>query len=188
MAEPLDGAAGQTQPVFHPCRFLSGDASDGNKLFLANDGGIYSTTGVKANSVNWINLNNTLAITQFYPGMAVDPARPELGVGGTQDNGTQRFNGAESWDSVTCGDGGFQAVDPSNAALAYGSCQNIAVRRTLSLSGTGAWVPAVYGIDQTDGVPFIAPLAIDPEPADAVLWHLRIWRRDSAAGGCGRRT
>ena len=68
--------------------------------------------------MNWTNLNKTLAITQFYPGMAVDPARPELGVGGTQDNGTQRFMGAESWDSVTiCGDGGFQAIDPSNVAL-----------------------------------------------------------------------
>jgi uncharacterized protein (TIGR03437 family) len=175
--------AGPNQLTIHVDFHYLAFTPDGNKLFLANDGGIYSTTGVRANSVNWINLNNTLAITQFYPGMAVDPARPEIGVGGTQDNGTQRFIGAESWTSVTCGDGGFQALDPSNAALAYGSCQNIAVRRTLSLSGTGAWVPAVYGIDQTDSASFIAPLAIDPgNPQTLYFGTYRLWQSKDSAG------
>lgn len=175
--------AGPNQSSIHVDFHYLAFTPDGNKLFLANDGGIYSTTGVKANSVNWINLNSTLAIAQFYPGMAVDPASPGLGVGGTQDNGTQRFIGAESWNSVTCGDGGFQAMDPSNGALAYGSCQNIDVRRTLSLSGTGTWVPAVYGIDQTDSASFIAPLAIDPgNPQTLYFGTYRIWQTRDSAG------
>ena len=156
---------------------------DGNKLFLANDGGMYSTTDVNAASVNWTNLNSTLAITQFYPGLAVDPARPDVAVGGTQDNGTQRFSGVESWNNVTCGDGGFQAIDPSNPALAYGSCQNIAVERTLSLSGSGLWLPAVYGIDQTDLTSFMSPLAIDPSnPQTLYFGTYRLWQTGDSAG------
>lgn len=156
---------------------------DGNKLFLANDGGMYSTTDVKAARVNWSNLNSTLAITQFYPGMAVDPARPDIAVGGTQDNGTQRFSGAESWNTVACGDGGFQAIDPSNSALAYGSCQFIAVERTLNVAGASSWLPAVYGIDPTDTTAFISPLAIDPSnPQTLYFGTYRLWQTRDSAG------
>jgi uncharacterized protein (TIGR03437 family) len=156
---------------------------DGNKLFLANDGGMYSSTDIKADGVNWINLNDTLAITQFYPGMAVDPARPEVALGGAQDNGTQRYSGVESWNNVTCGDGGYQAIDPSNAALAYGSCQDIAVRRTLNVSGTGLWLSAVYGIDQTDPTAFMSPLAMDPSnPQTLYFGTYRLWQTRDSAG------
>jgi uncharacterized protein (TIGR03437 family) len=160
---------------------------DGNKLLLANDGGMYSATGVNVpgNSLNWTNLNNTLAITQFYPGMAVDPARPDAAIGGAQDNGTQRYGGVESWNNVTCGDGGFQAIDPSNPALAYGSCQFIGVERTLNVGGTGLWLPAVYGIDQTDtpNTSFMAPLTIDPSnPQILYFGTYRLWQTRDSAG------
>ena len=146
---------------------------------------MYSTTDVKAATVNWTNLNSTLAITQFYPGMAIDPAKSDLAIGGTQDNGTQRFTGADSWNNVTCGDGGFQTLDPSNAAVAYGSCQYIAVQRINNVSGTAAWTPAIYGINSEDAAntAFISPLTIDPANTTTLYFGTyRLWQSRDSAG------
>ena len=87
---------------------------DGSKLYIANDGGIFSTTDVTAPAaqVNWTNLGGTLAITQFYPGISIDPANPSNGLGGTQDNGTQQYSGSANWSTIVCGDGGYTLIDP----------------------------------------------------------------------------
>src|SRR5260370_19635146 len=52
--------------------------SDGAKLYVANDGGIYSTTDISAPAiqVNWTELNDTRSITQFYPGISIHPSNP----------------------------------------------------------------------------------------------------------------
>jgi uncharacterized protein (TIGR03437 family) len=156
---------------------------DGSKLYIANDGGIYSTTDVTAARPNWTSLNNTLALTQFYPGFSVDPADPRNAIGGTQDNGTQRFGGAASWSNVTCGDGGFAAIDPSFPAIAYGACQDIEIEKTSALTGSAGWIPASYGIDQTDITQFISPLAMDPSnPQTLYFGTYRVWQSQDSAG------
>src|SRR5260370_37466479 len=88
--------------------------SDGTKLYVGNDGGMYSTTDISAPAiqVNWTELNDTRSITQFYPGISIHPSNPTISFGGTQENGTQRYGGTLSWNDVTCGDGGFPAIDP----------------------------------------------------------------------------
>uniref|UniRef100_Q022A7 Glycosyl hydrolase n=1 Tax=Solibacter usitatus (strain Ellin6076) TaxID=234267 RepID=Q022A7_SOLUE len=158
--------------------------ADGSKLYIANDGGMYSTTESTAARINWTSLNNTLAITQFYPGMTIDPANPLKAVGGAQDNGTQRFSGDFSWTAVTCGDGGYAAIDPSVPGFAYGACQQIAVRRTLNLfDNSTAWVSAQYGLDQADPVQFIAPLVLDANnPKTLYFATYRVWQSTDEGG------
>lgn len=156
---------------------------DGSKLYIANDGGVYSTTDVSASTVNWTSLNDTLAVTQFYPGMSIDPSNPQVTVAGTQDNGTQRYDGDLSWQSVTCGDGGFTAVDPAFPALAYAACQNISFQRSLSLTGGSTWVSARYGLDQTDTSQFISPIAMDgSNPQTLYFGTYRLWQSQDSAG------
>ncbi len=159
--------------------------SDGNKMYIANDGGMYHTTDITAgiSSINWNSLNDTLAIAQFYPGMSIDPGNAASAIGGTQDNGTQRYTGSLNWDSVTCGDGGFTAIDPSAPALAYSACQNISVQRTVALAGSPVWVPATYGIAQTDSTQFISPFVMDPSnPQTLYFGTTRLWRSQDSAG------
>ena len=69
---------------------------DGSKLYIGNDGGMYSTTDISSSSVDWTELNDTLAITQFYPGLSVHPSNPNLALAGTQDNGVQLYTGTPS--------------------------------------------------------------------------------------------
>ena len=155
---------------------------DGATLYIGGDGGIYRTADISAARVNWNQLNSTLAITQFYPGISISPSDPQVALAGAQDNGTQRFGGNVSWNNVTCGDGGYTAIDPSEAGFAYASCQDISPHRTLDVSGS-AWVPAAYGIAQSDPVQFIAPFVIDPSnPQTLYFGTYRLWQTQDSAG------
>jgi uncharacterized protein (TIGR03437 family) len=153
--------------------------NDGSKLYLANDGGIYSTADAGASRVNFTDLNATLAITQFYPGFSVHPSDPNIAIGGTQDNGTQRFSGNLSWSNVTCGDGGNTAIDSAVPTVMYSACQNIAI----NVFGAPGWIAADYGIDQTDRTQFIAPLVIDSSnPQTLYFGTYRLWRSADSGG------
>src|SRR5437588_3183334 len=157
--------------------------NDGTKLYVANDGGMYSTTNITdpVNQVNWTELNDTLAITQFYPGISIHPSNANISFGGAQDNGTQRYLGAVSWNDVTCGDGGFTAIDAAIPTIAYAACQNIDIRKTINSGGT--WTNAVSGINQNDNVQFIPPLVIDPSnPQVRYFGTYRVWQTVNGAG------
>ena len=174
--------AGPNNVLIHVDQHYFAFTNDGSKLYIANDGGMYSTTDAGASRVNFTNLNATLAITQFYPGFSVHPSDPTIAIGGTQDNGTQHYSGSMSWDTVTCGDGGNTAIDPSAPNIAYSACQNIDIRATIN---NGAlWTSGnTYGIDQTDRTQFIAPLVIDSSnPQTLYFGTYRLWRSLDAGG------
>ncbi|HTZ70431.1 MAG TPA: hypothetical protein VMB71_07270, partial [Acetobacteraceae bacterium] len=94
-------------------------SADGSLLYVGNDGGAYRTSQIKAASPNFTGLNNTLSLTQFYPGLTIAAGNKNLAIGGTQDNGTVLYTGTAKWNDVTCGDGGYAAIDPTNAATIY---------------------------------------------------------------------
>ena len=137
MARTLDGGATWSQ-LLDPGSFAGPNGvgihvdehvltftPDGTKLFLGNDGGVFSTTDVlvsQITQINWTELNDTLAITQFYPGLAIHPTNVNRALGGTQDNRTQLYTGGVGWQSVTCGDGGSAAFDPSLPSIAFAIC------------------------------------------------------------------
>lgn len=185
----LDGGAtfkalsfvGQDGVEIHVDQHQIAFTPDGTKLYIANDGGIYSTTGIGAALPVWTTLNRTLAITQFYPGLSADPANPALLFGGTQDNGTQRYTGSANWQGVTCGDGGYTALYTAFAGTAFAACQNIEILRTDD--GGSHWVEATYGIDQGDNSAFIAPMVSDPSNGQLVYFGTyRVWQSRDGSG------
>jgi uncharacterized protein (TIGR03437 family) len=159
---------------------------DGSKLYIANDGGVFSTTDITARLVNWTELNDTLAITQFYPGMTTDPTNPLVMLGGTQDNHTQRYNGDASWSAVACGDGAYTVIDPLFPALTYTNCgvlSGASIFRTTALTGASSWTETDYGIDQTDLSPFIGTLVIDvSNPQTLYYGTYRLWQTQDSGG------
>lgn len=179
---PLPQAGSNHEAIHVDFHYLA-FTSDGSKLYLANDGGIYSTTDVSNASVNWTELNDTLAITQFYPGMAIDPGNPLIALGGTQDNNAERYTGDLSWTTVACGDGGAALIDPSYTSLAYTGCTGSTILRGLNLTANGTWLSASYGIDQTDPAQFIAPLTMDPgNPQTLYFGTYRLYQSLDGAG------
>jgi len=108
----LDGGASWTDVTvgvdglqLHPDQHCFAFGPNG-KLWEGNDGGIWSSTD---HGDHWVNHNNTLNIAQFYT-LSIHPTDPDFLLGGTQDQGTARYDGTEVWSELVAGDGGPNAV------------------------------------------------------------------------------
>ncbi len=106
------------------------EPDDGKNLqratYVGNDGGIYRHPDL-ANALpfgsqdsRWTNLNSGLATAMFYTAHGRDGTL----FGGTQDNGTLRYEGDGSWRLVTGGDGGGTVFD-RNSLDAQGRADRI---------------------------------------------------------------
>jgi photosystem II stability/assembly factor-like uncharacterized protein len=173
------------------------NGSTNKTVFFGNDGGVYKTGDILTVGSNdprtdgWQELNNQLGITQFY-GAAGNVASGVI-VGGTQDNGTQRYAGyAEYWTRTFGGDGGFAAADQTNPNYFYGEYAYLDIYRSSNagvsadyISGRhyngSAWVwkNAPYYITDTKNstANFIAPFVLDPNNSNRLLaGGLSLWR------------
>ena len=93
-----------------------------NQALFGNDGGIYFASNLKGieNNTNGLSKrNHAYIVTQFYTG-AINPEAEQLYfLGGTQDNGTQFFNGQKDKKSIdiTGGDGASCFIDNKGSFL-----------------------------------------------------------------------
>jgi len=149
-----------------------------NTVFTGNDGGIWRTDNATDQAVGWTSLNRTLNITQFQ-GVALHPTDPNILLGGTQDNGTNRYNGSSTWFNSDSGDGGFALIDQSNPQVMYHTYFNennsggtrAQIGPVISFDGGNSWnnVRGCFGcaaqpgnINPSDRVGFYAPMALHP--------------------------
>src|SRR6185503_18869728 len=100
----------------------------GSTLYIANDGGIWSSPD---NGQTAVARNDGLVTRQYY-GMAIDPVNRNRILGGTQDNGTNRRSdsGSTNWVGVIGGDGFECGVNSLVPSIAYGTVQFGVVLRT----------------------------------------------------------
>jgi photosystem II stability/assembly factor-like uncharacterized protein len=159
--------------------------SDSNPIvYFGNDGGVYRANnifGVSASGSNsWQNLNNGLAVTQFYGGAGKRAAGGKI-IGGTQDNGTLVYSAGTNWSRFAGGDGGFVAVDPIDDSTLYGEYVYASVHRTINLAArtyicdgitealknTGGNI--YCGTTATEQANFISPFILDPNNNQRML-------------------
>ncbi len=189
LVRTLDG--GSTWSVLQSAQnfgFLHADmhalsfSADGSVLYLGNDGGAYRTNQVGATNPGFTALNSTLGITQFYPGLTIAPSNPNLSIGGTQDNGTDMYSGSLTWEDVTCGDGGYTAIDKFTTSTMYAACNRIDVEKSTSSGAFGSWTLAQSGINGGDRGDFIPPLIMDPSnPNNLYFGTYRVYRTTDCA-------
>lgn len=177
LARSVDGGAawvtlqaGEFGGVVHADIHALTFTHDSSKLYVGSDGGVYSTVEPVANTPVFAGLNQTLGITQFYPGLALGPGSTTLALGGTQDNGTLLYSGKPEWNQVTCGDGGYSAIDPANTKIMYTACNGVDVEKSAGSGSPSSWVYASAGIELTARVQFIPPLVIDPSNASRLYF------------------
>lgn len=159
------------------------DGITNKTVFFTNDGGIYKTSDVYTvgPTSGWTELNNNLAITQFYG--AAGHAGSSRVVGGTQDNGTLYYTGdAEAWTAPFGGDGGWSAYDPVDQNYFYGEYVYLQIHRNSS----GGMFSSSYiysgisdaGSGSTSN--FISPFVLDPNNANTMLaGGISLWRSTS---------
>ncbi|HEU4387804.1 MAG TPA: hypothetical protein VFV34_08410, partial [Blastocatellia bacterium] len=119
-APPLTGSSVHVD--VHDLRY------QGSRLFIANDGGVWSTPD---NGNTSVAHNNGLVTRQYYA-MTNDAANPNRIFGGTQDNGTSRRadSGGTQWLAVIGADGFECGVSPNVPSYAFGTIQGGIVLRT----------------------------------------------------------
>lgn len=173
----------QQDGILHADMHALAFSPDGNTLYVGNDGGVYSTTQVTASNPTFVNLNSTLALTQMYPGLSINPANVANSIGGSQDNGTILYDGSSTWNYATCGDGGYTAIDPAIPSTMYAACEVIDVEKSTSSGAFGTWNSAQNGIDTSDRVDFIPPMVMDPSASSTLYFGTyRIYQTTDAAG------
>ncbi|MBS4095790.1 MAG: hypothetical protein KGZ83_03010, partial [Sulfuricella sp.] len=150
------------------------DGAGNKRVYFGNDGGIQKTEDVAAANSNgsgngWTNLNNGLAITQFYSGAGNSTINRI--IGGTQDNGSLMTTGSTSWTTFFGGDGGFSAVDPVDGNYLYGEYVYLQLHRNSS--GGASQSSYIYsGISDAGSgstANFIAPFILDPNNSSRML-------------------
>ena len=142
------------------------DGTTNKRVYFANDGGVYTAEDVDLaqDSAGFQELNNSLAITQFY-GLGVAPNGTI--VGGTQDNGTLIYKGdSEGWTTTFGGDGGYSAADPTDSNYLYGEYVRLQIHRSTN---GGNFSSYIYDGAMTSGANFIAPFILDPNNENRLL-------------------
>jgi hypothetical protein len=104
-------------------------------VYAGCDGGIYRSPD---GGVTWRSLNNGLCITEFEY-LASHPNYDSWLLGGTQDNGTQLYEGGEVWLHVQDGDGGDCGIDATTPGTCFHTFFGMGMERSTTGGAWGSW-------------------------------------------------
>lgn len=104
-------------------------------VYAGGDGGVYRSPDRGA---TWVSCNNGLEITEFEY-IAHDLGTSRLVLGGTQDNGTNLWTGANRWEHVGDADGGDCGVNRTTPTTMIHSRQNGTILRSTTGGALGSW-------------------------------------------------
>jgi uncharacterized repeat protein (TIGR01451 family) len=204
IVESQDGGATWTDGVNHPdintgtagnngphtdYHALAFDAN--GRIVVGNDGGVWrldsnvlggGPPGFAGANIAWTDLCGNLEITTFR-GLALDPTNDNIVYGGSQDNGTEKFNDSRTWNLIVGGDGGVTRVDPTTPATVFQTFFGSNIQRSTN---SGASFTNISG-----GLPgssaFQSPYVIDPNNHNRLLFgggaQLFVTTDQGGAGG-----
>ncbi len=142
----ISSKSGAGTDSIHPDQHaIAFDPADPNTIWSGNDGGLYRSPD---RGVHWVHRNHGLAITEIEY-IAQDFGSVRWAMGGTQDNGTERYVGSSVWDHIADGDGGDCSVNHDHPDSIYHTFYGMLVQRSdnrgASWTSIGPTVPANYG-------------------------------------------
>jgi len=159
-------------PILHTDQHgFAFDPLNANHVWMVCDGGVYDSSNAGG---AWRHRNRDLATLQ-YISVSQHPTSDAVLIGGTQDNGTHRYNGDPGWLFSDGGDGGFTAIDPGTPTRMYHEYIYSTFYRSDSAGDPGTWVPKGGGISGSSN--FYSPFELDPsDPAVCYFGGDRLWR------------
>ncbi len=117
----------------------------GGTIFTLNDGGIYRSTQ-NGSKGTWSLAGKGIANVEFYD-IADSFTRPDLLIGGTQDNGTLKTEGNLEWKAKRGGDGATVDIDNTDANIMY-SMEQYASSIRRSTNGGNSWSSIASGLPE----------------------------------------
>jgi hypothetical protein len=119
-------------PDQHALTFETGAPA---RIYAGNDGGVYRSDD---RGINWVHCNNGLQVSEFQY-IAHNVGASRWLVGGTQDNGTNRWLGPATWEHVSDADGGDCGVNRANPQVVFHTRQWWTLGRSTTGGATGSW-------------------------------------------------
>ena len=119
-------SAAGTDSIHPDQHAIAFDPADPNVIYVGCDGGLFRSPD---RGVHWVHRNHGLAITEIEY-VAQDFGSSRWIMGGTQDNGTERFVGSSVWDHIADGDGGDCAVNHLSPDTVYHTYYGMPVERS----------------------------------------------------------
>lgn len=169
-----DGYGGYGLPWIHP-DIHALEITTAGTIYACTDGGINKSTNA---GTNWSDISNGLQITQFYRiGMSV--SNENLVVGGSQDNGTHKYNGT-TWKNILGGDGMQCIIDYTNNNTIYGTLYYGEVNKSVD-GGNNFTEILTPDITKEEGS-WVTPVILHPtSPNTIYVGMYNVWR--STDGG-----
>ena len=119
-------------------------------LYCCSDGGIFKSTDF---GENWTDLTN-MSITEWYRIAGLE-SNSNLIIGGTQDNGSDKWTGSWTMQHILGADGMDCMIDPTNSDIMYFEGQNGEIHKSFNGGSTNSKIA-----DYEDG-PWIVPLVMN---------------------------
>jgi len=148
-------------PDSHTIAFEPGQP---NTIYVGNDGGLFQSLN---RGVNWVHRNNGLVISEFEY-IAQNYGSSRWLIGGTQDNGSERWRGAPAWEHVADGDGGDCGVNRLNPAVAFHTFYGMSPQRSTSSGDWGTWASVFPPVPAGEGGPFYPPFECSSTNGDTI--------------------
>jgi photosystem II stability/assembly factor-like uncharacterized protein len=145
------GSSGDSiHPDSHCIAFEPGQP---NTIYVGNDGGLYRSPD---RGITWQHCNNGLVISEFEY-LAQDCGSSRWLIGGTQDNGTERWTGFQTWDHAQDGDGGDCGVQRDNPWTVFHTFYGMSPERATSRGDYGSWTWLPPPVPDGEGSLFYPP-------------------------------
>jgi len=145
------GSGQSIHPDQHAIAFEPGNPGS---LYAGCDGGLFRSTD---RGITWQDLNNGLTITEFeYLGQNVGISR--WIIGGTQDNGTDRWTGSANFDHVADGDGGYVCVNHDTPETVFHTFYDMSPEVSTTGGDWGSWTYIAPPVPSGEGSAFYPPM------------------------------
>jgi hypothetical protein len=133
-------------------------------VYIGNDGGVYRSDD---RGITWQHCNNGLVITEFEY-LAQDYGSSRFIVGGTQDNGSERFRGSSVFDHIADGDGGDCGVNRTDPRIVFHSYYGMSLERSTSSGDWGTWTWIAPPVPTGEGSLFYPPFETSASTGDTI--------------------
>jgi photosystem II stability/assembly factor-like uncharacterized protein len=180
-----DGGASWTRvstgsPGIHPDQHaITFHPTNGALVFVGNDGGVFYSVDA---GVTYTHRNKDLATLQYYT-CANHPLWDAVMLGGTQDNGAQRYLSHPAWEHSAPFDGAYVAINATtnNRQWFESRVYTHPMFRSDSAGARSSWVEKKGTISINSNY-FYPPFAMDPNDSRVLyVGYEKLWRTADSA-------
>jgi hypothetical protein len=156
---------GTTGDSIHPDQHaIAFEPGRPDTIYVGNDGGLFRSPD---RGITWQHCNNGLVISEFEY-LAQDYGSSRWLIGGTQDNGTERWTGSAVWEHVADGDGGDCGVNRGNPRTVFHNYYGMSPDRSTSAGDWGSWTYIPPPVPTGEGSLFYPPIECSATTGDTI--------------------